>query len=307
MAAHRAGGGELISANGAGGVELMDETRPIVVSNLLAALLGATWIVLVYTMPQSAPTIALIRPEEAAAVEVQFEDEKPAKPAPPPEPAPVAATDKKEPTPAELKKAKKEEQAMADAFGGGRTNLVGDVTNALRGVNTAKGGKADEGSGKAVIAYGGGGTSVRTPGRGVDANVTAAGAGIGTVNGAGSVARVSIALSAPSVVRSADGGASGRDMAKLGTFVRARQAQLQYCYLDHGLAVNPNLAGSVSVTISMDAAGAVSDAKVASRTWSGGGVAEAESCILQRVKGWAFPPSAKSGTESYSFAFVFNR
>jgi TonB family protein len=96
-------------------------------------------------------------------------------------------------------------------------------------------------------------------------------------------------------------------MSKLGTFVRARQAQLQYCYMDVGLAVNANLAGSVSVTISMDPAGVVTDAKVASRTWSGAGVAEAESCLLQRVKGWAFPPSAKVGTESYSFSFIFNR
>lgn len=197
---------------------------------------------------------------------------------------------------------------MADAFGGGgKQALVGDVTNALRGVNVAKGDKtAEGGGGKAVIAYGNGGASVRTPGRGIDPSVAAAGAGIGKVNG-GSVARASVAVAAPSIVKSADGGPSGRDMAKLGTFVRGRQAQLQYCYQDQGLAANPNLAGSVSVMLTLDPSGSVADAKVANRTWSGAGVAEAEACILQRVKAWAFPASSKSGTESYSFSFIFNK
>lgn len=285
----------------------MDETRPLVISHVAAALLGATWLVLVYALPSPPPMIALIRPEEAAAVEVEFEDEKkPDAPAKKPEPATAPEPEKKAPTPAELKKAKKEEKAMADAFGGG-SNLVGDVTNALRGVNTAKGVKGEEGSGKAVIAYGNGGTAVRTPGRGVDANVTAAGAGIGQVNANGSVARTSIAVAAPTVVRSADGGAGSRDMSRLGTFVRSRQAQLQFCYQDQGLSANSSLAGSVSVTITLDAAGAVTDAKVSNHTWTGAGVPEAEACILQRVKGWSFPPSSKTGAETYSFSFIFNK
>jgi hypothetical protein len=285
----------------------MDETKPLVLSHVIAAMLGVTWLVLVYTLPSPPPTIALIRPEEAAAVDVQFDDEKPEKPAPKPEAAPVVTPEKKEPTPAELKKAKKEEKAMADAFGGGSTNLVGDVTNALRGVNTAKGGKSDEGSGKAVIAYGSGGTSVRTPGRGVDANVAAAGAGIGQVNAAGSVTRASIAVAAPTIVRGGEGGGGGRDMTQLGTFVRAKQAQLQFCYQEQGLALNPNLAGSVHVDVTLDAAGAVSDARVTSRTWSGAGTAETERCIVSRVKTWSFPASAKSGAESYAFSFIFNK
>ena len=286
----------------------MDETKPLILSHIFAAALGAGWLVLVYTLPPPPLTIALMRPAEAAAVDVQFEDEKPEDRKPKTEePSAVTAPEKKEPTPAELRKAKKEEQAMADAFGGGSANLVGDVTNALRGVNTARGARAAEGGGKAVIAYGRGGTSVRTPGRGVDASVTAAGAGIGQVNAAGSVTRASIAVAAPTIARGAEGGASGRDMTKLGTFVRARQAQLQFCYQDKGLALNPALAGSVRVLVTLDAPGTVADVKVTNRTWSGAGSAEAEACIISRVKTWAFPPSAKGGAESYSFSFIFNR
>ena len=285
----------------------MDESRPLWISHALAATLGASWLALVYLSPAPPPTIALMRPEEAAAVDVEFEDEKPEPPTPAPaEEAPVLGANV--PTKKELARLKKEEKEIGDAFGGSSA-LVGDVTNALRGVNVDKGGKdADAaGSGKAVIAYGQGGTSVRTPGRGLDPSVAAAGAGIGRVNAAGSVARGSIAVAVPQVVRSADGGASGRNMAKLGTFVRARQAQLQYCYREQGLTLNANLAGSVGVTVSLDASGAVSDARVISRTWSGGGSAEAEQCILQRVRGWGFPASAKAAAESYSFTFIFNK
>jgi hypothetical protein len=287
----------------------MDETRPLWISHALAGTLGAAWLALVYLSPSPPPSIALLRPEEAAAVDVQFEDEKP-KPEPPrpkaaEEPPPA---DAKAPTKKELARLKKEEREIGDAFGGGNA-LVGDVTNALRGVNVERGGKdaGGAGAGKAVIAYGQGGTSVRTPGRGLDPSVAAAGAGIGKVNAAGSVTRGSIAVAVPQVVRAADGGAGARDMVKLGTFVRARQAQLQYCYQEQGLALNPSLAGSVGVTVSLDPAGAVTGARVVSRTWGGAGSAEAEQCILQRVRGWGFPAAGKGGAEEYSFTFIFNR
>ena len=289
----------------------MDETRPLLIAHLVSASLGVAWLAVVYITPPPPPSIALLRPEEAAAVEVEFEDEKPKprEPEPPP-PAPDAAN----PDPVRAKaeaKAKKEAQEAGDAFGGSSAAMVGDVTNALRGVAVSKGsGGAGGGAasgGKAVIAYGQGGAAVRTPGRGIDPSAVAAGANIGTVNATGSVTRATIAVAAPTIVRSAGGGPSGRDMSRLGTFVRGRQAQLQYCYRDVGLAANAALAGSVNVAITLDESGAVSDARVATRSWAGTGVAETEACILSRVTGWSFPPSSKGGTETYNFSFIFNR
>ena len=290
----------------------MDETRPLFVSHMVSALLGVAWLVLVYVTPLPPPSISLLRPEEAAAVEVEFEDERPKLPDVAPAPAPEEAV----PEPAKAAaRAKAEAAAAGDAFGGSSSAMIGDVTNALRGVEVSKGAGGGSGGGsgggagrgKAVIAYGQGGTSVRTPGRGIDPSVTAAGENIGNVNAAGSVARASIAVAAPTIVRSADGGASGRDMSRLGTFVRGRQAQLQYCYRDVGLPINQALAGSVSVAITLDAAGAVSEARVATRSWNGTGVAETEACVLSRVRGWSFPASAKAGAETYNFSFIFNR
>jgi outer membrane biosynthesis protein TonB len=292
----------------------MDETRPLLIAHLLSASLGVAWLFIVYLTPAPPPSIALLRPEEAAAVEVEFEDEKP-KPREPALSPPAEATPEPERAKAKADaKAKKEAQEAGDAFGGSGTAMAADVTNALRGVEVSRGTGSGiggsiggAGGGKAVIAYGQGGASARTPGRGIDPSVVAAGQNIGTVNATGSVARAVIAVAAPTIVRSADGGPSGRDMARLGTFVRGRQAQLQYCYRDVGLAVNAALAGSANVAITLDPAGVVSDARVATRSWSGSGVAETEACILSRVKGWSFPPSSKGGAETYSFSFIFNR
>jgi len=183
--------------------------------------------------------------------------------------------------------------------------LVGDVTNALRGVEVAKGSQAGSGR-KAVIAYGQGGVGARTPGKGYDAAAAAAASGIGKVNATGGVARATIRVAAPQVV-ARPGERASRDMAQLGTFVRSRQAQLQFCYQEHGLLLNPSLAGSIGVEVALAPSGAVATARIADRTWNGAGVAEAEGCILSRIRSWSFPASSAAGNETYGFSFVFNK
>lgn len=288
---------------------IASESRPLAVSHALAAGIGAGWLALVYLTPAPPPTIALLRPEEMAAIEVQFDDPPPPpkQEAPPPEEA--MAISRPDPTPAEKERerAAKEEAEIGDAFGGGTTNaLVGDVTNALRGVEVAKGSQAGTGGRKAVIGYGQGGVGARTPGKGFDAAAAAAASGIGKVNATGGVARATIRVAAPQVV-ARPGERASRDMAQLGTFVRSRQAQLQFCYQEQGLLLNPALAGSIGVEVTLAPTGAVAGARVSGRTWSGAGVAEAEGCILTRIRGWSFPASSAAGNETYSFSFVFNK
>ena len=288
---------------------IASESRALTVSHALAMGIGASWLALVYLTPAPPPSIALLRPEEAASIEVQFDDPPPPpkREAPPPENAPVVNVPPPTPADKEKQRAAKEEAEIGDAFGGGSTNaLVGDVTNALRGVEVAKGDKGGTGGRKAVIGYGQGGTGARTPGQGFDAAAAAAASGIGKVNAQGGVVRASIRVAAPQVV-ARPGERASRDMAQLGTFVRARQAQLQFCYQEQGLLLNPGLAGSISVEVSLAPGGTVAAARVAERTWSGAGTAETESCILQRVRGWAFPASSAVGNETYGFSFVFNK
>ena len=284
------------------------EARALAVSHALATGLGAAWLALVYLSPAPPPSIALLRADEIAPIEVQFDDPPPPRQeAPPPEEA--RAVNQPAPTPADKEKqrAAKEEAEIGDAFGGGSTNaLVGDVTNALRGVEVAKGQPGGGGGRKAVIGYGQGGTGVRTPGKGFDAAAAAAASGIGKVNTQGGVVRASIRVAAPQIVQR-PGEKASRDMAQLGTSVRSRQAQLQFCYQEQGLLLNPALAGSIGVEVTIAPDGAVAAARVTERTWTGAGVAEAEGCILQRLRGWEFPVSSAKGNETYRFSFVFNK
>ena len=94
----------------------------------------------------------------------------------------------------------------------------------------------------------------------------------------------------------------------LGGYARAHGAQLQFCYQEYGLKVNPDLAGTVTVAMMLDGSGAVTGVTIAQRSWSGPGVAEAEGCIRERMAAWHFPPSAQGpATARFRFSFTSGR
>jgi hypothetical protein len=206
-------------------------------------------------------------------------------------------------------------KAISDAFGGGGPSgdgggMVGDVSNVLRGVDVSSGSGTNPGAaqGKAVIAYGQGGQGSRTPGRGgLGAGLgNGPGGGLGGVGGGPGVGFATVKVAAPSVIRAENVGGPGRNVADLGDYVRSRNSQLQFCYQEYGLKVNPGLAGSVSVAVTLTGAGSVTGVDITRRTWSGPGASEAENCIRQRIAGWKFPPSDQGGG-TYSFAFSFSK
>jgi hypothetical protein len=189
--------------------------------------------------------------------------------------------------------------------------MVGDVSNVLRGVDVNSGGGATPGAGggKAVIGYGQGGQGSRTPGRGglgTGLDSTPGGGGLGGVGGGGNVGFATVRVAPPSVIRAEKASGPGRNVAELGNYVRGRQSQLQFCYQEFGLKVNPQLAGTVGVAVTLTGAGKVTGVDITRRTWSGAGSAEAERCIRERVMGWSFPPSDQGGG-TYSFSFVFSK
>jgi hypothetical protein len=112
-------------------------------------------------------------------------------------------------------------------------------------------------------------------------------------------------VSTPRATGSTAGTAGPGDGAQLGTVVRSRESQLRFCYVESGLRVDPALAGSVTLAVTIEPSGAVTAAGVAQRSWSGEGASAAETCILQKVRGWRFP--ARGGGGSYEFSFSFTR
>ena len=280
------------------------EGRALVWSYVGSVSLGMLWIMLVLFLPAPPPSITLLPPEETP-VEVQFENAPPA-PTAAPAAAPAAA-----PKPAGAEGAAKAMKKMTDAFGAapkqGGGGMVGDVSNALRGVDvSSSSGGAPGAQGKAVIGYGQGGAGSRTPGRGgMGTGLGTGGGGVGGVGGTG-VGYSGVLVAAPQVIHATNAGGKARSTDELGNYVRGRQSQLQFCYQEYGLKANPALAGRVTTDITITGTGSVSDVAISDRTWSGAGASEAETCIKQRVGGWRFPPS-EAGGGTYQFSFTFSK
>lgn len=98
-----------------------------------------------------------------------------------------------------------------------------------------------------------------------------------------------------------------RGSAKFGSFVRAREPQLQFCYRE-ARAASPELAGSATVAVTLAADGSVLKADIVRRAWSGRGSDDVERCLLSRVRVWKFPPTdaaADEATRIHSFAVIF--
>jgi hypothetical protein len=294
------------------------EGRAILYSYAMSALLGIIWILLVLFLPAPPNSINLLKEEEPVNIEVKAEDV----PIPTPAPVPVSAGGAPKTAAAPTPKPgggkggppKNDTRAINDAFGGGSSNntggMVGDVSNALRGTAVATGtGSAPGAQGKAVIGYGAGGQSSRTPGRGglgEGLGGNGAGSGLGGVGGGGGVGFATVRVAPPSVIHAENVGGPGRNVSDLGDYVRGRNSQLQFCYSEYGLKTNPSLAGSVAVAVTLTSDGAVTGVDITKRTWSGPGAAESESCIRQRISGWKFP-SSEHGGGTYSFSFSFSR
>ncbi|HKG91921.1 MAG TPA: AgmX/PglI C-terminal domain-containing protein [Gemmatimonadaceae bacterium] len=96
------------------------------------------------------------------------------------------------------------------------------------------------------------------------------------------------------------------DTAVVDNVVRRRRAELQTCYEQEGLKVNPDLAGNVVLAISVAPLGTVSGVTIPERSWSGPGATETESCMQNKVKAWRFPEMAGGGG-TFEFSFNFSR
>jgi hypothetical protein len=95
-------------------------------------------------------------------------------------------------------------------------------------------------------------------------------------------------------------------VSELGAFVRSRESQLRYCYTEQGLKVNPALAGTVNVAITLTASGNVTGVDARAGSMSGAGTEQVTSCIENRVRAWRFPASESEGG-TYSFPFSFTK
>jgi hypothetical protein len=184
--------------------------------------------------------------------------------------------------------------ALADVLkGGGASTKLGD---ALTGIGTI-GVATNEGM---ATRLGGGGSGGGEGAVGIGDLGTQAGTGpvgAGNVGGEKKEAKVSGSMS----VEQFDAQGSP-DCGKYGTVVKARSRVVQNCYLSE-LQKNPNLGGGkVTVEISVDENGSVSEVRVVSNTMSG--TASVADCITSRIRNWKFPKPEKSCSFSQTFVLT---
>jgi hypothetical protein len=86
--------------------------------------------------------------------------------------------------------------------------------------------------------------------------------------------------------------------------VKQWQPQLDLCYTEYGLKVNPALTGSIAVRLAIRSAGDVGAATFTRHNWSGAGGTEAESCMRARVMAWMFPPASTPSAHGFTVAFA---
>ncbi|HZW75252.1 MAG TPA: AgmX/PglI C-terminal domain-containing protein, partial [Caldimonas sp.] len=86
--------------------------------------------------------------------------------------------------------------------------------------------------------------------------------------------------------------------------VKQWQSQLDLCYTEYGLKLNPALTGAITVRLTIRPSGEVGSATFARHKWSGAGGAEAESCMRGRVMAWMFPPASTPSAHEFTVAFA---
>ncbi len=86
--------------------------------------------------------------------------------------------------------------------------------------------------------------------------------------------------------------------------VKQWQSQLDLCYTEYGLKVNPALTGSIAVRLAIRSSGEVAAATFTRHNWSGAGGTEAESCMRARAMAWMFPPASTPSAHEFTVAFA---
>jgi hypothetical protein len=122
---------------------------------------------------------------------------------------------------------------------------------------------------------------------------------LGTVSGESGFGHEGTVVGGIGIRESRISGPKG-DASELGSAVRSHASQLRFCYVEEGLKVNPGLAGSVVLVLTLDD-GIVTVARIGHRTWAGAD--EVEACILQKAQAWHMP----SGSGTFEFSLNFTK
>jgi hypothetical protein len=278
-----------------------EDCGPLLVSWAIALSAALAWLLLVYLMPPAEPLVqppSVLAPALGDGV-VTVDAGAGYKPAP-------GATAKGTSATVVRHRAIASPLDVAGAFAASALMRgVAEATRVIAGAEAVHGdvGRPIARADKSALGASGG---AATPGM---AQLGAAG---GTGNGAGAanlghvgrgatIERATFhAMPLPIVSAPALNG-SNVDATELASFVRGRVAQLQSCY---ELARGTDLAGVVTLRITLGQAGSIRNADIVQRTWSGSGAVETEGCLLRVVRSWRLPSGSEGAAITLPISFT---
>jgi hypothetical protein len=131
--------------------------------------------------------------------------------------------------------------------------------------------------------------------------------GVGTVEHTSAIRRAEVRMQPLKVVATPLGNAPAIDPTEAASFVRSRAAQLQYCYARAVGAAEYDLGGVMTLRLQLGPNGAVRDAQVVARTWSGSAAAEVEKCVVAAAQSWRVPAASDGATLTLPISFTRSR
>jgi hypothetical protein len=269
-----------------------EDLGPRIVSWTISLAAGAAWLAVVYLSPPR--TTVIVKMDSASTPVIDFEPGQR-----------VSSTGGTSERPRSVVRPRIAGSDVAEAFASSIVRKVGPDVAALIDRVEAVGAITTTilAGDKATLATG---AEHATPGAAKFGDRADAG-GVGTVAHGGAVPRAEVRMAPLAVVAPSLPNAAVIDATEAAAFVRARAAQLQYCYARTAGAAESDLAGVVTLRLVLGPNGAVREADVVRRTWSGPAAAETEACVLAAARDWRLPSATNGGTLTLPISFTRSR
>jgi hypothetical protein len=89
--------------------------------------------------------------------------------------------------------------------------------------------------------------------------------------------------------------------------VRAHGREVQFCFEESGLKVDPELSGIFAMILTIDTLGVVTRVDPSRREWTGTDGLAVEACVMQRAREWKFPHWLALAPSRHEVSFHFAR
>ena len=270
-----------------------EDLAPRIVAWTVSILAGAVWLAVVHLTPVK--IAATIAPPVASGSEIDFYEARPVE----------SSGGSKERTRSIVRPPRIPGADVAQAFAASIVRKVTkDVSALISGVEAVSAITTSAlASDKTVLSER---AEPGTPGAAKFGDGTEA-RNVGTVGQTSAIRRAEVRIAPLKIVATPLARGPSIDPTEAAAFVRSRAAQLQYCYARATGAAESDLGGVVTLRLQLGPNGAVREAAVVARTWSGPAATEVEQCVVGAAKSWRVPAASDGSTLTLPISFTRSR